>query len=136
MSATLQNTISTNWESHRSGKDSEMAKHNPFISQIRELFISFYFCAVCQNPSCAFQHWAWAAHRLCLECEWVIRKSLSLESGRDTGAVYMGIKRPDYAFSGKASWPTIIPGPPLSSEPGVRPPGMITKAVEGKQPCP
>lgn len=35
---------------------SEMAKHNPFISQIRELFISFYFCPVCQKSSCTFQH--------------------------------------------------------------------------------
>lgn len=35
---------------------SEMAKQNPFISQIRELFISFYFSAACQNPSCTFQH--------------------------------------------------------------------------------
>lgn len=63
----------------------EMVEHNPFMTPIRELFISYYFCSVCQKPPLHFSALlGWAAHplmcKLWPECEWAVKKSLSLET--------------------------------------------------------
>lgn len=80
MSATLQNTIFPNWESHRSGEDLRDGQAQPIHITDKGTIYFFLLLRSVSEPQLYFSALrGWAAHPLCLECEWVIRRSLSLE---------------------------------------------------------
>lgn len=83
----------------------EMAEHTLSCTDKGSIYFLLLRCSV-PKPQLHFSALLGsAAHPLCPECEWTYKEVLVIgeESGGDTGAVYMRIKRSDYAFSGKAA---------------------------------
>lgn len=55
---------------------------------------------------------------------------LEWSTAEEWGSACLGIQRTDGAVSGKSSQPTVITGLPPCAEPGIWPPGMMTKTGE------
>lgn len=69
-----------NRESHRSGRDLRDGQAQPIHITDKETISFFLLLPSVPKIQLYFSALGgWAAHPLCLECEWVIRKSLSLE---------------------------------------------------------